>query len=519
MFFPSSKLDGFPASMTCNHQDSRRAVSYPPIFQLSDASDRSVSSSAQANSRGQVCCGFSPTLTHRILQTVPPRRTPNVMDFKMSQTLGLPDRAPPPQTLHAMKFKMSQTLSVPVGAPPPQTSKPADSQRSQSISVPCSSCIGIERQFCTRHAPRTRMIPPKRSDGNHTTRSLSQSAKFYWNGKRQLSVLDSNNHFQRDVELVGVKLPCDLFVNGMQYVHNPPVGPPRKNYQTCGVVRGIELDGVKECAEDGFICSAGGENVVPDERNSIVTVVEKQDGDFCDSVRPPESSDPESSRPKTPKSPLKDTQTESQVNDVNLLNSFSKEAETHANGIEQVTDEKLDDKRPLLSLKSSARKVQSKDDIESGDLIMIGPLVRGEFRNCKAVVTHVQDDHCTAAVLDEDLCRGIGETWPNFSDIVILSSHWRVGTEVIISSIMNAKNRKFNGTEGVIVVHPKKGHPCFMQKGTGHNPNLVLCVKVCLDGVSTSLMLRPACLVKRDVYFAALTNNLCNIVPQVKAEL
>jgi len=88
-----------------------------------------------------------------------------------------------------------------------------------------------------------------------------------------------------------------------------------------------------------------------------------------------------------------------------------------------------------ITVRSPARKISMKQEIEAGDLVAIGPSAPGDYCNCVAVVTNVFKKHCTVIILDQTPCFAVGELSSNFHDIMFLSPHWRVGTEVIISGL------------------------------------------------------------------------------------
>merc|ERR1712000_450912 len=108
--------------------------------------------------------------------------------------------------------------------------------------------------------------------------------------------------------------------------------------------------------------------------------------------------------------------------------------------------------------------VATETAVRSGDLVRLGPGVPVEFRDCSAVVTKVSEGHCTVAVLDSSLRIGIGECWPMFADVSIVSTSWREGACVVIDGLKSAKLKHLNGHTGLIVAHRSEGHPTFVTK-------------------------------------------------------
>merc|ERR1712137_1191014 len=160
------------------------------------------------------------------------------------------------------------------------------------------------------------------------------------------------------------------------------------------------------------------------------------------------------------------------------------------------------------------KEVRSKQDVEPGDLIHIDRSST-PHRSRTAVVMKVHEAHCTATLLDETLSWGIGEIWPNFSDIMLVSSCWRVGVEVTLSGLTNSRTAGLNGRAGVIVKHVRQGHPSFVQTRTGkaNEPLLTLCVKIHLPGGSAkSVLLKPQFLMTRQAWFLSVVHELGVIV-------
>jgi len=168
---------------------------------------------------------------------------------------------------------------------------------------------------------------------------------------------------------------------------------------------------------------------------------------------------------------------------------------------------------------------QDVPDIQVGDLVLLGSQVVTEFRHKHAVVTEVHEAHCTVAVLDESHRFGVGECWPDFSDVRVLSTAWRLGSEVVIDGLQGGKTRAFNGKTGVIIEHPKQGHPCFVHKpsgvGTDDRAHLTLCISLPpaeSGGKEKKTLLEPRFLHSVAAYFDTARCNLEGIVRQVSGD-
>eukprot|EP00927_Polykrikos_kofoidii_P010498 TRINITY_DN14431_c0_g1_i4.p1 TRINITY_DN14431_c0_g1~~TRINITY_DN14431_c0_g1_i4.p1 ORF type:complete len:1063 (+),score=144.91 TRINITY_DN14431_c0_g1_i4:82-3270(+) len=148
------------------------------------------------------------------------------------------------------------------------------------------------------------------------------------------------------------------------------------------------------------------------------------------------------------------------------------------------------------------------EGIEVGDIVKLSI---GEFRGHRAAVMQVHEGHCTAVVLDEDGSRGVAESWPNLKDVVVTSTSLRLGSEVVVAGLRSAKASRFNGAVGVIVLHSKQGHPCFVQKGgTQEEARLVVCVELKVPGEEkqTQMLLEPKFLFPRVEYLLRLAEDL-----------
>jgi len=130
-----------------------------------------------------------------------------------------------------------------------------------------------------------------------------------------------------------------------------------------------------------------------------------------------------------------------------------------------------------------------KQEIEAGDLVAVVPKAPGY--NCVAVVTNVFKKNCTVVVLDQTLCFAAGELSPSFHDIMLLSSHWRLGTEVIVSGLGSSTSQHLNGSSGTIVRPPEQTHPLFVQRSNEEMPCLLLYVKVQTGASRECVMVEP----------------------------
>jgi len=139
---------------------------------------------------------------------------------------------------------------------------------------------------------------------------------------------------------------------------------------------------------------------------------------------------------------------------------------------------------------------------EPGDLVVLSARVPAEHRGCTAVVTSVQQSHCTVKVLDASRQYGVEECWPGFHDIRLISDAWRLGSHVVINGL---KKKRLNGTTGVISEHLKEGHPTFICKPAAPDrPQLTLCIRVDDPGsVGAKTLLVEAKFVAREAAAAA----------------
>jgi len=140
----------------------------------------------------------------------------------------------------------------------------------------------------------------------------------------------------------------------------------------------------------------------------------------------------------------------------------------------------VDDLSAVVKVAPSVRQVSvaaSDDPPELGDIVCLGKRAPSEFRGFSAVVTEIANSHCTVAVLDDDRRYGVGTCWPFFADLSVESRDWRLGKRVVIRGMKGGTAKKLNGFSGVIVRHPRQGHPSFVCKpAQPERPQLVVCL-------------------------------------------
>lgn len=135
-------------------------------------------------------------------------------------------------------------------------------------------------------------------------------------------------------------------------------------------------------------------------------------------------------------------------------------------------------------------------EVEGGDLLLLGSAGPAEYQHQEAIVTRALGGaECVAAVLDAARQRRVGSCQLASGDYSLTHSDWRLGQEVVVGGLKNAKLKDYNGASGVIVAHPREGHPCFPQETAVAGepkvqPKLVLCVKLAQrDGGKPQLVL------------------------------
>jgi len=138
-------------------------------------------------------------------------------------------------------------------------------------------------------------------------------------------------------------------------------------------------------------------------------------------------------------------------------------------------------------------------DVKLGDIVVLSGGVPADYREKSAIVTDVAAMHCTVTVLDESLHLGVGECWPNFADVTVTSSGWRIGSRVTVSGMRSTRGRQLEGAVGTIYKHPSKGHPTFVCKPSSPSPQLTLCVKLDVPSATgeKSLLLEPRFLLQQ----------------------
>ena len=101
-----------------------------------------------------------------------------------------------------------------------------------------------------------------------------------------------------------------------------------------------------------------------------------------------------------------------------------------------------------------------------------------EFRACSAIVTKIEESHCTVIALDSQQQIGQGECWPRYRDLPLADSKLRLGRHVVVQGMSGVRTRHLNGLTGVIAEHPKEGHPVFIRRpASPDDPTLVVCVR------------------------------------------
>lgn len=109
----------------------------------------------------------------------------------------------------------------------------------------------------------------------------------------------------------------------------------------------------------------------------------------------------------------------------------------------------------------------------------LGSHLLPEHRGRDAVVTAEFAEHCTVAILDSTGRTAAEECWPAFRDVSLRSSVGRVGSRIVISGLRAQRTSWCNGLTGVVVEHPREGHPCFVRKANAENDALlVFCVSL-----------------------------------------
>lgn len=147
-----------------------------------------------------------------------------------------------------------------------------------------------------------------------------------------------------------------------------------------------------------------------------------------------------------------------------------------------------------------------------GDIVTLGPRALAEHRQRPAVVTRVDEAHCTVVVLDEDRRAGRDECWPCFEDIKLVDQSLRLGNCVVISGMQGVKTAKLNGQSGKIVRHPREGHPTFVVKKASPDPQMTVTVKLDTPAVGgpKSVLVEPRFLVPYEAFVESMASSLEN---------
>ena len=156
---------------------------------------------------------------------------------------------------------------------------------------------------------------------------------------------------------------------------------------------------------------------------------------------------------------------------------------------------------------------------EVGDVVtLVGAGVPREHLFRAAIITKMADCHCTVSVLDDSRRFGIGECWPGFDDIELENPGLRLGTRVVISGMQHVRTRHMNTLTGVISVHPRQGHPCFIKKPSNPNPQLAVCVTFddAVAAKDRNAVLEPRFLTSFDAAAVQQTQNLLETAEMLK---
>lgn len=126
---------------------------------------------------------------------------------------------------------------------------------------------------------------------------------------------------------------------------------------------------------------------------------------------------------------------------------------------------------PASSMASPAHRALPEGAVASawakGDVVKI---VAGVSRGTSAVVTEVAERHCTVALLDDAMSKGLGQLWPSFDQLELVSSAWRLGERVVLQGLTAPKLQHLNGLRGVVAKHPRQEHPAFVTRQQAASP-------------------------------------------------
>jgi len=154
-----------------------------------------------------------------------------------------------------------------------------------------------------------------------------------------------------------------------------------------------------------------------------------------------------------------------------------------------------------------------------GDVVLLSAVVPHEFRNSQAVITRTDTSHCTVCVLDETGRFGVGECWPSFADVKLVSATLRLGNRVVVDGCSGPQTRWLNGHAGTIVSHRREGHPCFVRskRHLSRPPQFNVCI--CLEQPPSPserlVLIEPRFLSEYDQFTEEATYRLGAVVRRV----
>jgi len=154
-----------------------------------------------------------------------------------------------------------------------------------------------------------------------------------------------------------------------------------------------------------------------------------------------------------------------------------------------------------------------------GDVVSLSAGVPHEFRNSRAVITRTESSHCTVCVLDETGRFGVGECWPSFADVKLVSTTLRLGNRVVADGCSGPQTRWLNGHAGTIVSHRREGHPCFVHSKRHLNRPPQFNVCICLEQPPSPgerlVLIEPRFLSEYDQFTEEATDRLGAVVRRV----
>jgi len=167
----------------------------------------------------------------------------------------------------------------------------------------------------------------------------------------------------------------------------------------------------------------------------------------------------------------------------------------------------------------SAKPPAETATLSVGDVVLLSALVPQEFRNTQAVITRTERSHCTVCVLDETGRFGIGECWPSFADVKLVSSTLRLGNRMVVDGCSGSRTRWLNGHAATIVSHRREGHPCFVHSKRHLNRPPQFNVCICLERPPSPgerlVLIEPRFLSRFDQFAEEATNRLGAVVRHV----